>query len=98
MNKWFLIEENTLQRCFLKGKPIRLDYKAWTLAPSDGLVLNIHMYSGKSTDPKSSEQKKFTLGGVIVLNFLSVVGNLAKLATYYENFFTSFYLKYLLIY
>ena len=35
-------------RMFGKGKPIRFEYKAWTLASSDGYVYAFDLYTGKS--------------------------------------------------
>lgn len=74
---------------FLK---VRIGYKAWTLALSDGYVFQFDIYSSKSTGPKSSEYEDFGLGGGVVLNLLSIVETPAKHAIYFENFFTSFYL------
>lgn len=60
-------------KMFLKGKPIWFGYKVWILASSDGHVFNFDIYSGKLTEPKSSEHKDFGLGGKIVLILLNVV-------------------------
>ncbi|GBN02525.1 hypothetical protein AVEN_245-1 [Araneus ventricosus] len=48
---------------FLKEKPIRFGYKAWTLASSEGYVYQFDIYSGKSTGAKSSKNEDFGLGG-----------------------------------
>lgn len=79
-------------KMFLKGKPIRFGYKAWTLASSDGYVFQFDIYSGKSTNSQSSNNEDFGLGGSVVLNLLSVVETPAHHAIYFDNFFTSFHL------
>lgn len=77
---------------FLKGKLIRFGYKAWTtLASSDGYVFHFGIYSGKSTEPKSSKNENFGFGCGVVLNLLSVVENPANHVIYFDNFFTYFY-------
>ncbi|GBL84497.1 hypothetical protein AVEN_117241-1 [Araneus ventricosus] len=79
-------------KTFLKEKPIRFGYKAWTLTSFEGYVYHFDIYSGKATGPKSSEYEDFGLGGGAVLNLLSVVESSRNHAIYLDNFVTSFHL------
>lgn len=79
-------------KMFLKGKPVRFGYKAWTLASSDGYVFNFDIYTGKSITSVSSEYEEFGLGGSVVINLLRAIENPVNHAIYFDNFFTSFYL------
>ncbi|CAB4060862.1 unnamed protein product [Lepeophtheirus salmonis] len=51
MNPYF---ERHLSKQFLRGKPIRLRYKAWVAAHPKGYAFNISLYQGKhGTNDKS---------------------------------------------
>ncbi|XP_035228761.1 piggyBac transposable element-derived protein 3-like, partial [Stegodyphus dumicola] len=52
-------------KMFLKGKPIRFGYKAWTLASSDRYVFHFDIYAGKVTALKLKEYEEFGLGGSV---------------------------------
>lgn len=73
--------------------PVWFGYKAYTLASSHGYVFNLDIYSVKSTEPNSSKHEDFGLCRGIVLNLLSVIGNFANHAIFFDNFFTPFYLS-----
>ena len=57
-------------RQFIKGKPIRFGYKAWTMAQKHGYCLQADIYQGKGSD---SRPKGVTLGEKVVLDFCDIV-------------------------
>ena len=75
-------------KMYIKGKPIRFGYEAWTLASSNGYVYFFDLYTGKSDNEKTSEST-LGLGGKVIVDLLNNVdGNYH--AVYFDNFFTSY--------
>ena len=75
-------------RMFRKGKLIRLGYKAWTLASSNGYVYAFDLYTGKSNIEKTYESS-LGLGGKVVVDLLQILEK-EYYAVYFDNFFASF--------
>lgn len=71
---------------YIKGKPIRFGYKNWALCTSTGFMVAFDIYTGKS-----NTEKKFGLGGDVVLKLIdqaNVPENMGY-KLYFDNYFTS---------
>ena len=77
-----------LERMFMKSKPIRFGYKAWTLASSDGYMYAFDLYTGKSNKKKTSDGS-LGLSRNVVVDLLQIVEK-KYYAVYFANFFASF--------
>lgn len=76
-------------RQFMKGKPIRFGFKAWTLAQKQGYCLQVDIYQGAKV--ANNRPKGVGLGESVVLNFCDVVTNAYPgvcFSFYCDNFFT----------
>lgn len=86
----------TVLKQFIRGKPIRWGIKLWGLATSDGYLLNLDLYCGKSSTVGGLLLNKCALGSRVVLHMLddffikTVKRKLADYHVYFDNFFTSF--------
>ena len=76
------------RRMFIRGKPIRLGYKNWVLASSDGYPYKLETYTG-ACDTKNSSKP---LGPQVVFVLPSIVENPAGHFVYFDNLFTSYHL------
>lgn len=75
---------------FIRGKPIRFGYKAWTMALPNGYCLNFDVYQGRKS--KAYGEENFGLGETVVLNFSQILKNnfgSMKFSLFFDNFFTS---------
>ena len=71
-------------KMFIRGKPIRFEYKNWVLASSYGYPYKFESYTGASNLKDSNK----TLGPQVVCSLLSVVKNPTCHRVYFYNFFT----------
>lgn len=74
-------------KMFLKGKPVRLGFKMWCLASSDGYLYQFIPYAGKHGE---NVKREFGLGETVVINLLKVLENKSTHKVYFDNFFTSY--------
>jgi hypothetical protein len=74
---------------YIRGKPSPWGIKNFLLCGQSGLVYNLLLYQGSSTQIDENMQKKFGLGGAIVLK---LVENLKpnKYILFFDNFFSSY--------
>ena len=75
-------------KMFIRGKPIRLGYKNWILATSDGYPYKFGTYTGAYETKDSSKP----LCPQVVSDLLSMVEKPACHRVYFDNFFTSYLL------
>ena len=73
---------------FIRGEPIKIGYKSWVLASSDGFLCKFETYT-RACDTKDSSKP---LGPQVVSSLLLIVKNPACCCVYFDNFFTSYYL------
>ncbi|XP_037937390.1 uncharacterized protein LOC119670695 [Teleopsis dalmanni] len=79
-------------KMYIRNKPIKFGFKLWVLASSDGYMYSTIPYAG-STQPYD---KEIGLGAHVVLKLLENVEHSEWHCVYFDNFFTSFYLMYVL--
>ena len=75
---------------FIRGKPIRFEYKLWCLRGFNGYPSKLSIYTGK--DPNSAENSA-PLGTRVVKNVVNIIEEYfqpAKHALFFDNFFTSY--------
>jgi len=70
----------------IHGKPIRFGYKMWSLASSDGYLLQGEQYQGASTD---CDIPGLGLGGSVVMNLVIELSRDHKYCLYFDNLFAS---------
>ena len=70
----------------IHGKPIRFGYKMWSLASSDGYLLQGEPYQGAST---SCDIPGLGMGGSVVMDLVSELPRDHKYSLYFDNLFTS---------
>lgn len=77
---------------FIRGKPIRFGYKAWSLCTPSGYMVNFEIYQGKSTKG-STEYDRY---GKCAAPLLSMIDDLPEnirdlpFEFYFDNLFTGF--------
>jgi len=75
------------------GKPVRMGYKMWVLAASDGYIVQFEPYVGaKQVGSKRSSVEKWGLGEGVVLDLLAELPRNVSYHVYTDNIFTSFQL------
>ena len=74
-----------LYKMFIRGKPIRFDYKSWVLASSCAYPFKFETYIGAS-----EMRRDQPLGSYIVSNLLSIIENPPQHCVCFNNFFTSY--------
>jgi Transposase IS4 len=75
----------------IMGKPIRMGYKMWVLASSDGYVLQFEPYQGaKKHGGTRSSSTSWGLGELVVLDLLEELPRESSYHIFIDNFFTSF--------
>lgn len=81
---------------YMKGKPNPWGIKIFLLCGESGIVYNMILYQGASTNINVDLQKNFGLGGAVVL---SLTQNIKKNRhfLYFDNFFSSYNLFYALL-
>ena len=73
------------------GKPIRMGYKMWVLASSDGYVVQFEPYQGaKKQGAIRSSATSWGLGESVVLDLLGELSVQTSYHIFTDNFFTSF--------
>jgi len=73
------------------GKPIRMGYKMWVLATSDGYVVQFDPYTGaKRSGGTRSSSTSWGLGEHVVLDLLEELPRGISYHVFIDNFFTSF--------
>ena len=73
------------------GKPIRMGYKMWVLATSEGYVVQFEPYQGaKKSDSIRSSVTSWGLGERVVLDLLEELPRGTAYHIFVDNFFTSF--------
>lgn len=73
------------------GKPVRMGYKMWVLATSDGYVVQFEPYLGaKKTGGTRSSSVSWGLGEQVVLDLLEELPRETSYHIFMDNFFTSF--------
>lgn len=84
----------TVLKQFIRGKPIRFGLKFWGLCTSDGYLLNLDLYCGKSSQT-GNKLVKCALGTRVVLHLLEPFFRLINynkipaFHLYFDNFFTN---------
>ena len=74
---------------FIRGKPIRFDFKQWTMCAADsGYCFKTELYTGKRNDDHQVDG----LGASIIMNNINAIRTPSNYAFYFDNFFTSFQL------
>lgn len=75
----------------IMGKPIRMGYKMWVLASSDGYVVQFEPYKGaKKSGGTRSSAISWGLGEQVVLDLLEELPHETSYHIFIDNFFTSF--------
>lgn len=74
---------------YMRGKPNPWGIKLYLLCVENGQVYNFIIYQGSTTEVKPDIQKKYGLGGAIVLHLTDLLEK-NKHFLYMDNFFTSF--------
>jgi len=73
------------------GKPIRMGYKMWVLATSEGYVVQFDPYTGaKKSGGTRSSATSWGLGEHVVLDLLEELPRGVSYHVFMDNFFTSF--------
>jgi len=73
------------------GKPVRMGYKMWVLASSDGYVIQFEPYQGaKKSGSTRSSTSSWGLGEQVVLDLLAELPRGISYHVFTDNFFTSF--------
>lgn len=73
---------------FIRGKPVRLEYKDWMLCNTSGYCYSFDTYCGKSNNP--GKLMSMLLGSKIVLELLDVLTVRLDNKVFLNNFFTSY--------
>ena len=73
---------------FIRGKPIRFDYKFWALCGVSGYCYNFDLYCGKSSS--DDNRADLLLGSKVVLTMLDVVDEPQSHAVFFDNLFTGY--------
>ena len=77
------------------GKPIRMGYKVWVLASSDGYVIQFEPYQGaKKSGGTRSSATSWGLGESVVLDLLAELPLQTSYHIFMDNYFTSLRLLY----
>ncbi|CAH1997315.1 unnamed protein product [Acanthoscelides obtectus] len=78
---------------FLRGKPIRFDYKIWCLNTTMGYLVDFEIYQGKSVTPDSVIERNFGKAAAPLVKMLEGPPDNIKsfpFSFYFDNLFTSF--------
>jgi len=80
------------------GKPIRMGYKTWVLASSDGYIVQFEPYQGaKKSGATRSSAVSWGLGESVVLDLLGQLPVETSYHIFMDNYFTSLRLLYHLL-
>eukprot|EP00102_Acyrthosiphon_pisum_P022242 XP_016659452.1 PREDICTED: piggyBac transposable element-derived protein 3 isoform X3 [Acyrthosiphon pisum] len=74
---------------YMKGKPCPWGIKNFLLCSANGMVYNMILYQGSSTEINHEIQKKYGLGGSIVLQLVEHIDK-NEHYLYFDNFFSSY--------
>lgn len=78
---------------FIRGKPIRFGYKAWSLNTSEGYLLDFEIYQGKSVSQDVEIEKIFGKAASPLIKMINSFHPSIKslpFKFYFDNFFTNF--------
>lgn len=79
-------------KMFIRGKPVRVGYKVWTLTSSDGFPYALTIYQGMKGKTAVGTPKT-PLGTRVVTELLAAVTEMStssKHTVYFDNYFTSY--------
>lgn len=71
---------------YIRGKPIKFGYKAWSLNTPSGYLIQSQLYQGAQ---KEYEYPALGLGGSVVVSLASLLPKDLHYRLYFDNFFTS---------
>ncbi|XP_060865565.1 piggyBac transposable element-derived protein 3-like isoform X1 [Metopolophium dirhodum] len=74
---------------YMKGKPCPWGIKNFLLCSANGMVYNMILYQGSSTEINHEIQKKYGLGGSIVLQLVEHIDK-NEHYLYFDNYFSSY--------
>ena len=83
MIKYF---ENYEAKQFIRGKPIRFEFKNWMMSSSTGYCYTFDVYCGRSENKTANS---LPLGSKVVLDLIEKIENPALHVLYFDNFFSS---------
>ena len=79
-------------KMFIRGKPVRFGFKAWCLCSANGYLFQSNLYGGAS----KPHDKIIGLGADVVMSLLENVDAPSSHRSFFDYFFTSYHLMYLL--
>lgn len=95
MHEKFSIDETMVRyfgshssKQFIKGKPVRFDFKNWMLTSSCGYLHQFDTYCGAKG--VAATKLKLPLGYRVVIDFLDNVSRPSDHIVFFDNFFTSY--------